>query len=205
MEEVGRMDLDQIIIHLNEILVSLKGIANAVDLELRFGLVTGMVFGVLLQRAQVIRYDKQLAALRFKDFTILKFMMSAIIVGMIGTYFLYDQGLVKLSIKPTILGGTITGGVLFGVGWALLGYCPGTSVGALGEGRTDALWGILGAVAGAALYAEMYPYLQDTLLKMHDYGKITLPQLLGVNHWIVIAGVSVVFLLSFVLMEKKGL
>ncbi|MDD3516575.1 MAG: YeeE/YedE thiosulfate transporter family protein [Synergistaceae bacterium] len=199
------MDLDQIIIHLNEILVSLKGIANAVDLQLRFGLVTGMVFGVLLQRAQVIRYDKQLAALRFKDFTILKFMMSAIIVGMIGTYFLYDQGLVKLSIKPTILGGTITGGVLFGVGWALLGYCPGTSVGALGEGRTDALWGILGAVAGAALYAEMYPYLQDTLLKMHDYGKITLPQLLGVNHWIVIAGVSVVFLLSFVLMEKKGL
>ena len=45
-------------------------------------------------------------------------MMSAIIVGMIGTYFLLDQGLVKLSIKPTILGGTITGGVLFGVGWA---------------------------------------------------------------------------------------
>ena len=202
---VDRMDLDQIIVHLNEILVSLKGIANAVDLQLRFGLVTGMVFGVLLQRAQVIRYDKQLAALRFKDFTILKFMMSAIIVGMIGTYFLYDQGLVKLSIKPTILGGTITGGLLFGVGWALLGYCPGTSMGALGEGRTDAFWGILGAVAGAALYAEMFPYLQDTLLKMHDYGKITLPQLLGVNHWIVIAGVSVIFLLSFMLMEKKGL
>jgi len=199
------MDLDQIIVHLNEILVSLKGIANAIDLELRFGLVTGMVFGVLLQRAQVIRYDKQLAALRFQDFTILKFMMSAIIVGMVGTYFLYDQGLVKLSIKPTILGGTITGGLLFGVGWALLGYCPGTSLGALGEGRTDAFWGILGAIAGAALYAEMFPYLQDTLLKMHDYGKITLPQLLGVNHWIVIAGVSVVFLLSFMLMEKKGL
>jgi len=199
------MDLDQIIVHLNEILVSLKGIANAIDLQLRFGLVTGMVFGVLLQRAQVIRYDKQLAALRFKDFTILKFMMSAIIVGMVGTYFLYDQGLVKLSIKPTILGGTITGGLLFGVGWALLGYCPGTSMGALGEGRTDAFWGILGAVAGAALYAEMFPYLQDTLLKMHDYGKITLPQLLGVNHWIVIAGVSVIFLLSFMLMEKKGL
>jgi len=203
--EVDRMDLDQIIVHLNEILVSLKGIANAIDLELRFGLVTGMVFGVLLQRAQVIRYDKQLAALRFQDFTILKFMMSAIIVGMVGTYFLYDQGLVKLSIKPTILGGTITGGLLFGVGWALLGYCPGTSLGALGEGRTDAFWGILGAIAGAALYAEMFPYLQDTLLKMHDYGKITLPQLLGVNHWIVIAGVSVVFLLSFMLMEKKGL
>jgi len=203
--DVAEMNLDQIIIHLKEILVSLEGIANAIDLELRFGLVTGLVFGVLLQRAKVIRYDKQLAALRFQDFTILKFMMSTIIVGMIGTYFLYDQGLVKLSIKPTILGGTVVGGLLFGVGWALLGYCPGTSVGALGEGRTDAFWGILGAIAGAALYAEMFPYLKDTLLKMHDYGKITLPMLLGVNHWIVIAGVSVLFILSFVWMEKKGL
>lgn len=199
------MDLDQIIIHLNEIVASFKGIANAIDLELRFGLVTGMVFGVLMQRARVLRYDKQLAALRFKDFTILKFMMSTIIVGMIGTYFLYDQGLVKLSIKPTILGGTVTGGVLFGVGWALLGYCPGTSMGALGEGRVDAFWGILGAVVGAALYAEMFPYLQDTLLKMYDYGKITLPGILGVNHWVVVAGVTALFLLSFVLMEKKGL
>lgn len=199
------MDLDQILIHLNEILVSLKGIANAIDLELRFGLVTGLAFGVLMQRARVVRYDKQLAALRFKDFTILKFMMSTIIVGMIGTYFLYDQGLVKLSIKPLVLGGTVGGGLLFGVGWALLGYCPGTSAGALGEGRTDAFWGILGAIAGAAIYAEMYPYLKDTLLKMHDYGKVTIPELLGVNHWIVVAGVTAVFILLFMLMEKKDL
>jgi len=55
--EVAEMDLDQIVIHLKEILVSLEGIANAIDLELRFGLVTGLVFGVLLQRAKVIRYD----------------------------------------------------------------------------------------------------------------------------------------------------
>ena len=127
------MDFDQILFHL-------KGIANAVDLELRFGLVTGIVFGVLLQRAHVIRYDRQLAALRLKDFTILKFMMSTILVAMIGTYYLYDQGLVKLSIKPTILGGLVVGGILFGIGWALLGYCPGTSAGALGEGRVDAFW-----------------------------------------------------------------
>ena len=52
-------------------------------------------------------------------------------------------------------------------------------MGALGEGRLDAFWGILSAIVGAALYAEMYPYLQDTLLKMHDYGKITLPGIWG--------------------------
>jgi len=40
---------------------------------------------------------------------------------------------------------------------------------------------------------------------MYDYGKITLPMLLGVNHWIVIAGVTAIFILSFMWMEKKGL
>ena len=192
------MDFDQILFHL-------KGIANAVDIELRFGLVTGIVFGVLLQRAHVIRYDRQIAALRLQDFTILKFMMSTILVAMIGTYYLYDQGLVKLSIKPTILGGLVVGGILFGIGWALLGYCPGTSAGALGEGRVDAFWGILGGFAGVAVYSEMYPFMKETLLTMGDYGKITIPQLLGVNHWYVIAGITILFLLFFVWTEKKGL
>ena len=192
------MDLDLILFHL-------KGIAGAVDLDLRFGLVTGIVFGVLLQRAHVIRYDRQLAALRLQDFTILKFMMSTILVAMIGTYYLYDQGLVKLSIKPTILGSLVVGGILFGIGWALLGYCPGTSAGALGEGRVDAFWGILGGFAGAAVYSEMYPFMKETLLTMGDYGKITIPQLLGVNHWYVIAAVSVLILLFFAWAEKKGL
>ena len=184
---------------------SLYEIVLSVKPELRYGLLTGIIFGVLLQRARVIRYDYQLAALRFMDFTILKFMMSTILVAMIGTYWLLDQGLVKLSVKPTILGGVVAGGLLFGAGWALLGYCPGTSVAALGEGRTDALWGILGGIAGAAAYAELYPYMKDTLLKMGDFGKITIPQVLGLPHWYVIGGISCVFLLLFLWWEKKEL
>ena len=92
-----------------------------------YGLVTGLLFGFFLQKGRVLRYDKQLGALRLKDMTILKFMLSSVCVGMVGIYLLNDLGLVKLSIKATVLGPVIIGGLIFGLGWGLLGYCPGTS------------------------------------------------------------------------------
>jgi uncharacterized membrane protein YedE/YeeE len=112
----------------------------------------------------VLRYDKQIGALRLMDMTILKFMLTAIFVGCVGIYLLKDLGLVKLSIKSTVLGATIIGGLIFGLGWGLLGYCPGTSMGAIGEGRWDGLWGLLGMMAGAAVYAEAYPLMKRTVL-----------------------------------------
>ncbi|CQR72409.1 putative inner membrane protein [Sporomusa ovata DSM 2662] len=172
---------------------------------LLYGLITGILFGFLLQKGRVLRYDKQIAALRLQDMTIVKFMLSHIAVAMVGVYFLYDMGLVKLSLKPTVLGGVIIGGVLFGLGWGLLGYCPGTSLGALGEGRWDSVWGILGMLAGAGMYAEMYPYLQKTVLTWGNYGKITVPQVLGVNHWLVIVSFLIVTVLLFRWLERKGL
>jgi len=172
---------------------------------LLYGLITGILFGFLLQKARVIRYDKQLAALRLIDMTIVKFMLSTVLVAMVGTYLLKDLGLVKLSIKPTILGSVILGGLIFGIGWGFLGYCPGTSAGALGEGRFDAIWGILGMLVGAGLYAEAYPVMKETVLKWGDFGKITLPEILGVNHWILI----LIFLIGGVMLfrwfEKRGL
>jgi len=170
-----------------------------------YGLITGIIFGFLLQKARVIRYDKQLGALRLVDMTIVKFMLSTILVAMVGTYLLKDLGLVKLSIKPTILGSVILGGLIFGIGWGFLGYCPGTSAGALGEGRHDAIWGILGMLAGAALYAEAYPGMKKTVLTWGDLGKITFPQILGVNHWVIIAIIVIGGLLLFRWFEKKGL
>lgn len=154
--------------------------------ELIYGFVTGIIFGFLLQKGRVIRYDKQLGALRLIDMTIVKFMLSTILVAMVGVYLLKDLGVVKLSLKSTVLGGNIIGGLIFGIGWGLLGYCPGTSLGALGEGRWDAIWGIVGMLTGAALFAETYPFLKGTVLKWGDYGKITIPGILGVNHRVII-------------------
>ncbi|MHB8150911.1 MAG: DUF6691 family protein [Desulfobulbia bacterium] len=173
--------------------------------QLLAGLITGVLFGFFLQKGRVLRYDKQLGALRLQDMTIIKFMFSSVLVGMIGVYLLHDLGLAKLSIKATILGGTILGGLTFGLGWGLIGYCPGTSAGALGEGRWDAVWGIGGMVVGAALYAESFPFIKETVLTWGNLGKITIPQLLGINHWPVIG----VFVAGGVLIlrwfEKKGL
>jgi len=170
-----------------------------------YGLITGVLFGFLLQKGRVIRYDKQLGALRLIDMTIVKFMLSAILVGMVGIYLLKDLGLIKLSIKPTILGTNIMGGLIFGIGWGFLGYCPGTSAGALGEGRWDALWGIIGMFAGAAVFAETYPAMKNTVLTWGNFGKITLPEILGLNHWIVIVLFIIGGLLLFRWFEKKHL
>lgn len=170
-----------------------------------YGLVTGILFGILLQKAQVIRYDKQLGALRLQDMTIVKFMLSNIIVGMVGIYLLNDLGMVKLSIKGTSLGANVLGGILFGLGWGLLGYCPGTSVGALGEGRFDALWGMGGMIVGASLFAHTYPTLKATVYTWGNFGKITLPQVLGVNHWAVIIGLIVVYMAIMRWFEQRGL
>jgi uncharacterized protein len=173
--------------------------------ELLYGFITGILFGFLLQKGRVIRYDKQIGALRLLDMTIVKFMLTSIIVAMAGVYLLKDMGLVKLSLKPTILGGNIIGGLLFGAGWGLFGYCPGTAMGALGEGRWDVVWGIIGMLAGAALYAEVYPFMKRTVLTWGDFGKITLPQILGLNHWIVIAALWIFAIFMFVWFEKKRL
>ena len=170
-----------------------------------YGLVTGILFGFFLQKGRVLRYDKQISALLLQDMTILKFMLSHIVVAMVGVYLLLDLGLVKLSLKPTILGAVVFGGLIFGLGWGLLGYCPGTSLGALGEGRTDAIWGMAGMVVGAAIYAEAYPYLQKTVLTWGNFGKITIPQVLGVNHWFVIVPFILLVGALFAWFEKKGL
>lgn len=168
-------------------------------MELYYGLITGALFGFLMQKSEVIRYEKQVGAMRLKDFTIFKFMLSAIIVGMIGIYLMKDLGMIKLDIKATVLGGNIMGGVLFGIGWALLGYCPGTAAGALGEGRLDVVPGIVGMVIGAAVYAEFYPFMKATFLKWGNLGELTLPMVLKMDQWTVITGLTVIYIGLFII------
>lgn len=169
------------------------------------GLATGIAFGFFLQKGRVLRFEKQVGAMLLQDMTIVKFMLSAVLVGMVGIYFMADAGLVTLSHKPMNTGAVVVGGLLFGIGWAIMGYCPGTALGALGEGRLHAAFAIAGMLCGAALYAHAYPALSTTLLAWKDFGAVSLPGVLGISPWSIIALFWIVVLAMFLWFERRAL
>jgi uncharacterized protein len=175
------------------------------NLEQWLGLVTGILFGFLLQKGRVLRFDKQVGALLIRDMTIVKFMLSAILVGMVGVLLLSDLKIITLSHKTMNVGAVIIGGALFGCGWAIMGFCPGTSVGALGEGRWHALFAIFGMITGAAIYAELYPFFLSTVHAWIDLGKVGIPEMIGVSQWLVAAVVWIGVVPLFFWFEKKKL
>lgn len=171
-----------------------------------WGLVFGIVFGFFLQKGGVTKYDVIVGQLLLVDFTVLKVMLSAVITGMIGIYFMKSMGWVKLHPKPGSAGMNIIGGLIFGVGFALLGYCPGTIAGAVGNGYLDALiGGILGILIGAGLLASIYPKIKNGILKKGNFGTITLPELLKVNAWVVIIPLCILLVLLLCWIESAGL
>lgn len=139
------------------------------------GFVTGVAFGALLQRGGVSRYDVIVDQLLLRDGRVTKTMASAIVVGAFGIHALARRGAATKEIKPMKVGGVMIGAVLFGTGLALSGYCPGTSLAAVGEGRRDAIATVLGMLAGAGAFVATYPRLASVIDAGGDLGKVTLP------------------------------
>jgi uncharacterized membrane protein YedE/YeeE len=151
------------------------------------GAATGLVFGFLLQKGGVSRFSVIVDQLRLKDFTVMKVMLTAIVVGGLGIFGMRVLGAdFPMHVKASALGAVLGGGLVFGVGMALLGYCPGTAFAALGDGSRHAWFGVLGMLVGAAVFAEVFPWLDERLLSRGDLGKATLDSLLGVGPWAVI-------------------
>ncbi len=174
-------------------------------MTLIIGLITGVLFGVFLQQAEVLRFEKQVAAMRLKDMTIVKFMLSTIVVGAIGIHLLQDLGAVSFAPRALSLGSQVIGGLLFGAGWAIIGYCPGTSIGALGEGRFGVLWPIAGMLVGGIVFALLYPFIQLNIQPIGALGNLSLHGVLGINHWIVIIALAAGSFFLFRFFEKRGL
>jgi hypothetical protein len=138
----------------------------------------GLAFGFLLQKGGVAKYNVLIGQLLLQDFTVLKIMLTAVVVGMVGIFTLHRFGKVKLHLQPTRLGAQAIGGLIFGIGFGLFAYCPGTGAAALGQGSWDALFGMAGLIAGSFLYAELFDWLKKTVETWGDKGKVTLPDLL---------------------------
>lgn len=166
------------------------------------GLLFGFVFGVLLHRGGVTDYNVIVNQFRFRDFTVLKVMFTAIAVGGVGLVLLQGQGLANLHIKPATMLAVVLGAALFGVGMVLYGYCPGTGVAAVATGRLDALAGFAGMLVGGALYAWSYPWIAAHVLPIADLGKKRLPDLLPVPEVAWYAGLAALAAAVFALVNR---
>jgi hypothetical protein len=129
----------------------------------------------------------------FQDFTVPKVMFTAIVVAGTGLYLLADLRLLDLSrvyFVPTFFWPQLVGGALFGVGFVVSGYCPGTAVAGLASGKLDALLTMIGIGAGSLLFAVLFPALEGFYISS-DRGTETLHNIFGVNHWIVLIVLAV--------------
>jgi hypothetical protein len=174
--------------------------------QLAWGFLFGIVFGFLLQKGGVTQYDVIVNQLLLTDWTVLKVMLSAVVTGMLGIHLMKSLGWIELNPKSGSWGKNVIGGLIFGLGFALLGYCPGTIAGAMGNGFLDALvGGLVGIILGSGLFAAVYPRLRKGLLKWGDFGNLTLPRLLKVNDWVVIVPLAGLIVLLLYLLEYAGL
>jgi hypothetical protein len=172
-------------------------------MSLLYALLVGVVMGVLLQRVGASSPRMILANLRLRNLAIIKFMATTIAVGSVLVYVLSLWLPMHFDIKPTYVIGVGLGGLIFGVGFALAGYCPGTCVVGIAEGRRDAWLTLLGGVTGALVFTLVYTLIEGTLIKPLSYGKITLADVLHAPAVLVAVGLAAVFLTAVSLFPTK--
>jgi uncharacterized membrane protein YedE/YeeE len=135
----------------------------------------------VLQRAQVSAPDRIIGTLTLRDLTVLKLILLTIGVTAAGVGVLAALGLAHLKIKALTLVAVAVGGLVFGLGFALAGYCPGTCLVASAEGRRDAIFTVLGGLAGALVFALVFPAVKPILVDPLTFGSPTLADLTGVS------------------------
>ncbi|MFZ0614462.1 MAG: YeeE/YedE thiosulfate transporter family protein [Desulfobacterales bacterium] len=167
------------------------------------GLGTGVAFGFLLQKGRASEHEAISGQLLATDATVVKIMATASAVGAVGVQLLNSLGLADAKIKPFNVGGIVAGGTLFGAGMALLGYCPGTNMAAMGAGHKDAVAGALGMLGGALAFVRLYPAIKPWIEK-GTYGKRSLPEVTGTSPWIWVAGLSAATAIGAGLLKNLG-
>jgi hypothetical protein len=154
-----------------------------------------------LQKGGVAKFDILVGVLLLENFVVVQVMLSAIIVGMIGVHLLDRMGILELQIKETVYGANVVGGLIFGVGFGLIAYCPGTDAAAVGQGNLDAIVGILGMMAGSYLFALASKFSGGTVSTWGKWGKMTLPDAVGLSRGVFIAIAAPVLVAVLVALE----
>ncbi len=159
----------------------------------------GIGFGFALERAGFGSARKLISQFYLDDLSVLKVMFTAVVTAMLGVTYLAWIGCLDLSLVylvPTFWVAQVVGGLLGGIGFAVGGYCPGTSAAAAATGKLDGLLFVLGVGAGSLVFALAFPLLK-TLYLAGSLGVRTLPQVLGVPHGLVVFAVVLMALGAF--------
>ena len=169
-------------------------------------LVLGFLFGWSLHKAGLTHYARIVNVYRLRDMTVMQFMLTALVVGGIAIQAGVDLGFAaSVPIPPTAILANVVGGVVFGIGMATAGYCPGTIVAEAGEGRLDA-WvaGLSGLVVGAIVFGLLQPVIMPTLARVGALGRVTLAGLAGASPWLVLLVFGQAVVLVLMLITRVG-
>lgn len=167
----------------------------------------GVGFGFALNKAGLTKYHKIVNVFRLTDMAVLKFMMTALVVSMSGLYLLRGLGLVTFpNVPATYVVGNIVGGLIFGVGMALSGFCPGTCAAGSGEGKLDYLIpGLLGFLVGAAIYGLTYPSIFPAISAIANAGNVVIPDAWNLSPFLTVTLFALLALFLFYLIDRAGL
>ena len=153
----------------------------------------GFGFGFCLERAGFGSARKLTAVFYLYDMAVVKVMFSAIVTAMVGLFVLSAIGVLDLKelyLEPTNLAAQALGGLVFGAGFIVGGYCPGTSIAAIATGRKDGIMFALGMLTGVYAYAEITPGIEGWI-KATAQGEMTLPSVTGLGMgWFTLAFVA---------------
>ena len=159
-------------------------------------LLAGILFGAVAQYARIGDFDTINDMITGRNKTLYKTLLFALGVGT-ALFFLFVQaGWAHFDVKPFVVTGVVAGGLIFGVGAAILGYCPGTMLIALGNGSVDAVFGYLGGVLAGLLYIILYPF--TSLLIGPDFGAVQFLVAAPVINYAIIAVFSVLSIIAAV-------
>ncbi|HNQ25554.1 MAG TPA: YeeE/YedE thiosulfate transporter family protein [Methanoregulaceae archaeon] len=185
--------------------MDLKSLHTNRSAQVLLGLLFGIVFGFLLQKGGATSYEVIMGQLLLTDFTVVKIMASAVAVGLVGFFILNRIGYARRHVREGTIGSNVVGGLIFGLGFGLLGYCPGTVAGAVGQGALDALiGGFVGILIGVGIFARIYPSLNRTLLTYGRIKKETVHELLGLPEWLVVLAGCLGIVVFLYLLEVTG-
>lgn len=164
------------------------------------GLATGLLFGFALEKSRVFEPGVIVGQMQLRSFLMLKIFLAAVITGLVVLAIMHGMFGVKLYLKPLLLKADVIGGLILGVGIAISGACPGTTLAQIGAGYRDALFTLAGGLVGAIAYGYFDASIVSFFAETGQ--KLSFDQLLGLPFWLTAILLAALLTAGLVLLEK---